>query len=600
MEHQPDRMKFRKLSGLVGFLFLISSTGPSWSEESYEAEEGASYARIRAVEGDLQVANPREEEIFSASENTPLAEGDQLTSGADARAEIQFQGGTLLWIGRDTRLEMQSLGSLESQPAGIAVLRLSQGTLYLDLRQVEATGPRFQIDTPPASVRLDSEGEFRIEILPSGEVQVSAFSGEAEVVGEVGSVFLSGGLQTVVGISGDPLEPSPFNTARTDALTDWVAERRSIYLEAYREEDLAPPLEALPEEIYPYIPELNHYGDWHHVPVYGWIWRPLHLTVSWRPYAIGSWRYYPGGWTWISSESWGWYPYHYGRWQWVAGFGWGWVPGGVYSGAWVSWAYSSSYIGWSPLNYYNQPAFVGLHISLYDHRGWNFVRYSRFRHRHLHRFGVHSAVVLEQERVFRGSRNPRFRPRDLADPGLGRRLAREERLANRGERRGVPRIYQRSFRENDPRERRSRKVVSRPARSRGGRPERDAVSRTERTTRIRPDHSGNRGSAGRRVTVPRTRRNTGRGKTDLPRILDRRGKAGTPPAATKGPSAASRGAGKARVRPGGKSGERSRSQWRPRTTAPGKKNPGKEGRSRGSNGSKERGKSKSKSKSGKN
>lgn len=599
MANQSYRSKFRRVSGLFGFLFLISSPGPLWSEETHEAEEGASYARVRALEGNLQVANPRAEEIFSATENTPLAEGDQLTSGADARAEIQFQGGTLLWIDRDTRLEMESLGSLESQPAGIAVLRLRQGTLYLDLRQVEEAGPRFQIDTPPASIRLDSEGEFRIEILPSGEVQVSAFSGEAEVVGEIGSVFLTGGLQTVVGISGDPREPASFNTARTDALVDWVAERRSIFLEAYREEDLAPPPEVLPEEIYPYIPELNHYGDWHHVPVYGWVWRPLHLTVSWRPYSIGFWRYYPIGWTWISSEPWGWYPYHYGRWQWVVGIGWGWVPGSVYSGAWVTWAYSSSYIGWSPLNYYNQPAFIGLHFSLYDHRGWNFVRYSRFRHRHLHRFGVSSKVVLERERVFRGSRKPRFRPRDLADPGLGRRLAQEERRANHGERRGVPRIYQRSFRENDSRERRSRKVVPRPATVRGRGPVRDAGSRADRNTRTGPDTPVNRGSEGRQGTVPRTRRNTGRSKTDLPGILDRRGKA-APPTSPKGVSAASRGAENARVGPGGKSGGRSRLKWRSRTTAPRKKSPGKEGRSRGSNGSKERGNSKSKEKSRKN
>src|SRR5262249_16249602 len=33
------------------------------------------------------------------------------------------------------------------------------------------------------------------------------------------------------------------------------------------------------------------------------------------------------GWTWVSSDPWGWAPYHYGRWFHQPGFGWCWYPG---------------------------------------------------------------------------------------------------------------------------------------------------------------------------------------------------------------------------------------------------------------------------------
>jgi hypothetical protein len=441
---------------LTAGLFLAAlPVIPAAGQDLEDGEEGAWYARVRHLEGDLQVTNPREEEAFTATVNTPLTGGDRFSSGPGGRAEIQLQGGSILRVDENSRFDFQSLGSPESTPTGVVVLRLWEGSLFIDHRQLTDPPVRFQIDTPSASVFLRTEGEFRIDVLDSGEVRVWSYAGEAEVVGDVRTVRVSDGQWTFIPDLADPLPPEPFNSARVDPFGEWVADRQEIYLAAAGTVE-EPDLEELPQEMEPYVSEMSHHGSWQEVPEYGWVWRPHAISVSWRPYTHGYWRSYPSGWTWVSYEPWGWYPYHYGRWHWVVGLGWSWMPGRVYSGAWVSWAYSTSYIGWCPLNYYNRPAFVGLHLSTYDARGWTFVQYSRFHNRSMHRHTVAPAVVQSRERIHHGRNNPGFRASDLGSPDLGARLTREARRTNRSGDISNPKVRTRPFRTADPRETRGR------------------------------------------------------------------------------------------------------------------------------------------------
>src|SRR5258708_23878540 len=58
---------------------------------------------------------------------------------------------------------------------------------------------------------------------------------------------------------------------------------------------------------------LAPYGYWVNRPSYGWVWCPRHIRHGWRPYSSGRWVYSDYGWTWASSEPFGWAAYHYGR-----------------------------------------------------------------------------------------------------------------------------------------------------------------------------------------------------------------------------------------------------------------------------------------------
>jgi len=95
--------------------------------------------------------------------------------------------------------------------------------------------------------------------------------------------------------------------------------------------------------------DLAPYGNWVERPNYGWVFRPHAVASSWRPYQRGHWVQTEDGWTWISTEPYGWATYHYGRWYLDPDYGWEWVPGNEWGPAWVSWQEGGDYVGWAPL-----------------------------------------------------------------------------------------------------------------------------------------------------------------------------------------------------------------------------------------------------------
>jgi hypothetical protein len=96
---------------------------------------------------------------------------------------------------------------------------------------------------------------------------------------------------------------------------------------------------------------LSSHGRWFESPQYGYLWQPsiARSTSDWRPYTHGSWAYSDLGWTWVSTEPFGWAAYHYGRWVLLRNVGWCWVPGNEWAPAWVCWKSGGNYVGWAPL-----------------------------------------------------------------------------------------------------------------------------------------------------------------------------------------------------------------------------------------------------------
>jgi hypothetical protein len=94
---------------------------------------------------------------------------------------------------------------------------------------------------------------------------------------------------------------------------------------------------------------LTPYGRWVVVARYGEVWVPSGIARGWDPYWDGEWLWTDYGWTWVSYDPWGDIPYHYGTWAWVDPYGWVWVPGTIWAPAWVTWAWTDSYIGWAPV-----------------------------------------------------------------------------------------------------------------------------------------------------------------------------------------------------------------------------------------------------------
>jgi hypothetical protein len=288
------------------------------------------------------------------------------------------------------------------------VLILEEGTLEGEVVGEGSQHAEMRIDTPESSVYLMSRGRFRVET-SRGTTTVISYRGVVELAGDEGSVLVRSGQQSRVESGAGPEEPWPVNTLRRDAFGEWCDARSESYVSDSSSDENGY-VEEVPRPVRHYVSEMDYYGDWRYVNSFGWVWRPTMLQVGWRPYYSGYWTWCPRGWTWVSYEPWGWLPYHYGRWSWLTSAGWVWIPGAVYSGAWVSWAVTPSYVGWCPLDFYNRPAYVSLNFSNTTVNqyggGWNFLPLNRWGDRNLNR------DIIRADRVPRlqGAITTRFLP----------------------------------------------------------------------------------------------------------------------------------------------------------------------------------------------
>lgn len=505
---------------------------PAHSEEEYgDSYSGDVPARIRALEGDAVLQRQQEQDQVDATINSPVFTGD-LLSTEDGRAEVEFPDGTVLWLDSDTQIEFLGMEDPESGTREATALRLHEGRIEIDYRGGGSGDPR--IDTPESSVYLQGEGRFRVES-DGGVTTLIALRGTAELAGDDGSMLVRDGMMSRVELGSAPDEARSYNTLRLDDFDSWCEERMASYLPEDEGDDREY-VQAVPQPVRHYVTELDNYGDWEWMVSYGWVWRPASYTVGWRPYYNGYWTWCPRGWAWVAYEPWGWVPYHYGRWQWLSSAGWFWIPGGVFSGAWVSWAVTPSYIGWCPLDYYNRPAYVNVNINVTNVTvnrfggGWNFLPLNRLSDRHASHLivkpdrvprleGAVTTKVLPRfspdrigghpdlaQRIYRESANGSHRI-DLPEPGkrenlvpfrqLDRREAgrqndstRERRAPDRS---GTdPRILRGGRQQGAPRPERAPGERTTPQRAnpRGREPGRDSGAASQGSERVRPDREG--------------------------------------------------------------------------------------------------------------
>ncbi|MGC2432831.1 MAG: DUF6600 domain-containing protein [Desulfobaccales bacterium] len=118
---------------------------------------------------------------------------------------------------------------------------------------------------------------------------------------------------------------------------------------------------------------LAPYGAWVNYGQYGPVWYPTSgVTGNWRPYVDGRWLPTAAGWTFETSEPWGWATYHFGNWMPTTEYGWVWVPGSTWYPSTVAWRTSDDYIGWAPIpppNFAPESVYCGSYafgISLVD------------------------------------------------------------------------------------------------------------------------------------------------------------------------------------------------------------------------------------------
>ena len=298
----------------------ISSAGRS---PSRPAAGNAGAARISFIHGDVSTQHSGSNDWAVATINTPVVNGDHISTGQNARAEIQLDHANIL------RLSDQTTANVVALSQGQIQLQVGQGLANYEI--FKNNDANIEIDTPNVAIHpaTAEEGSYRILVNSDGETIVDVRKGSAEISTPQGSTHVNRDQRITIQGNADSAQYQISGAPGRDDWDRWNSDRDRTIEGAQSWQHTNP--------YYTGTQDLDTYGQWTNVPDYGAVWFPS-AGPGWVPYRDGRWVYEPYyGWTWVSYEPWGWAPYHYGRWF-VYGGNWGWWPGPVYGGYRPLWA----------------------------------------------------------------------------------------------------------------------------------------------------------------------------------------------------------------------------------------------------------------------
>ncbi|MBZ5661632.1 MAG: FecR domain-containing protein [Acidobacteriia bacterium] len=295
--------------------------GPQQGAPQSAQNDGAT-GRVSFIHGDFSTQHDGSSDWAAATLNTPVVNGDRLSTGKNSRAEIQLDHANTLRMSEESTANVVNLSRSQIQ------VQVGQGLVNYDvLRNSDAN---IEIDTPNVAVRPQAgEGSYRILVNSDGETIVDVRKGSAEISTPQGSTRVERDQRITIEGNADNAQYQVSGAPGRDEWDKWNADRDRTIENAQSWQHTNP--------YYTGSQDLDAYGHWSNVPDYGDVWFPS-ADAGWAPYRDGRWVYEPYyGWTWVSYEPWGWAPYHYGRWF-VYGGNWGWWPGPVYGGYQPIWA----------------------------------------------------------------------------------------------------------------------------------------------------------------------------------------------------------------------------------------------------------------------
>ena len=311
-------MHTRGIIGLLLALGVLTAVAPTAQAADAPTPEQAALdqtpPRLSFVDGQVSFWRPGAQDWAQAQVNTPLAPGDQLSTGSPGNLELQVGVRAFVRGRANTQI------GLENQEPDYIQFKVTAGSAAFDLRGLER-GQMVEVDTPNAAFTIEQPGYYRVEVAGehtsfitrrTGRATVIPASGEAVVIAPSEEVVIEGTASPQVASYAAPKfdDWDKWNYARTNALLDAVSARH-----------VSPGTYG--------VSDLDRYGSWRVVPEYGSVWVPTSVQSGWAPYTTGSWTNDPSyGWTWVDTAPWGWAPYHYGRWVSVNNY-WAWAPGPV-------------------------------------------------------------------------------------------------------------------------------------------------------------------------------------------------------------------------------------------------------------------------------
>ncbi len=279
--------------------------------------------RLSDVEGKVQVLRGDQTQFPQALMNMPLTQGAQIDTGADGRAEIEFEDGSVARITPNSSLKISDLSSTPQSALDTTVEQLS-GLIYYELRSGPMTPFHVTFNGHTASPLVNSTFRINLENHPQdlavldGRVQVAGVSdSDSAEVHQGKTIQFANGKYTIA----DWTAPNGFD--------DWNQQRDQ---EAAQEAQNQTPARVQQGggsvmDSGAGWSDLDNAGGWYPLPGYGMVWQPYGVGADFDPYGYGTWANFGGGYSFISGYSWGWLPFNCGAWSYIGSFGWGWSPG---------------------------------------------------------------------------------------------------------------------------------------------------------------------------------------------------------------------------------------------------------------------------------
>jgi hypothetical protein len=311
MPVSSSRLRIALLAAIAAMILGFTAPLPVSADENDSIDAGV--ARISLIQGAVAVQRGDSNAPVDAVINAPVLGADYLTTGQGGRAEVQFDGASMVRLGSNVQMRFTHLDSTARQ------LQLAEGTI--DLRMLRRYDGSTLIDTPSITVRPRAAGSYRVSVTADGATQVTVRSGSADIVTPQGDRPLLPGSTLVA--QGESSSPS-IQSVPAIALDEFDRFNRD------RDQRALPALDESGAYVNPSvqgIDDLDRYGRWVPDSSYGNVWVPSNVAADWAPYRDGRWVWEDGyGWTWLGYEPWGWAPYHYGRWYHSPAYGWCWYP----------------------------------------------------------------------------------------------------------------------------------------------------------------------------------------------------------------------------------------------------------------------------------
>ncbi len=291
-------------------------------------------ARVSLIHGDVSTQRGDNGAWSAAALNAPVLAGDRVSTGDNARTELQLDYANMLRLAPNSQANINTLTRSQIQ------VQLGRGMAnYSVFKNSDADA---EIDTPNVAIRTNRrEASFRILVTADDHTEVLVRKGEVDITTPQGGTHVTEGQFITVQGAGDQAQYKIGEAPARDDWDQWNTDRDNVIRNAASRRHT--------NDYYVGAEDLDNRGTWSDVPDYGPVWRPTETDPDWAPYRNGRWVYEPyWGWTWVSYDDWGWAPYHYGRWMYLDG-GWGWWPGPAYGNPFYQPIWAPAYVsffGW--------------------------------------------------------------------------------------------------------------------------------------------------------------------------------------------------------------------------------------------------------------